>query len=112
MALPEKVVVGCTEFRVTETEGLVVFTATEGLVFGTHKSRVSFTRDGDGGWSVSIDQGSGHIGMIIGLYRVVEREYGANAGGHLTSEGRLTGPYSTRRTPRHPDFSEEDTDGE
>lgn len=97
MVLPEKVVVGCTEFRVTEAEGRVMFSETPGLALGAFKSRVSFTRDDDGGWSVSIDQGSGHISMVIGLYRVVEREYGANAGDHLTSEEKASDRDEARK---------------
>lgn len=99
MALPEKVVVGAIEFSVTEHEGLVVFSETYGLALGAFKSRYSFTRDTDGGWMVSIDQGAGWVSKVIGLYRVVEREYGGQAGGHLTSEGRLTGPYNPDLVP-------------
>lgn len=98
--LPETVVVGCIEYRVTEPEeGFVVFSETHGLALGAFKSRYSFTRDTDGAWSVSIDQGRGLVSHVMGLYRVVEREYGGQAGGHLTGEGRLSGPYNPDIVP-------------
>lgn len=49
MGLPESVVVGCIEYRVTEPEvGLVVF-----LALGAFQNRYSFTRDSAGAWSVA-----------------------------------------------------------
>ena len=103
MGLPETVRVNAIEYRVTESEGLVVFSESHGLALGAFKARYSFTRDSDGGWYIGIDQhGSGQRGSvsaIIGLYRVIEREYGAQAGGHLTSEGRLSGPYNPDLVP-------------
>ena len=50
MSLPEKVVVGCIEYRITEPEpGFVVFSEAHGLALGAFKSRYSFTRHTDGG---------------------------------------------------------------
>ena len=98
--IKDKVIVGCIEYSVTEPEeGFVVFSETDGLALGVFKSRYSFTRDTEGGWKVSIDQGSGCVSTIMGLYRVVERVYGGQAGGHLTDDGRMRGPYNTDLVP-------------
>ena len=79
MSLPAEVTVGALRWNVREHEGLVVFTEAYGLALGAFSARISFERErSSGSWEVSIQ---GHnqmarVGHLIGLYRVVEREYG------------------------------------
>jgi hypothetical protein len=99
--LPSTVIVGAIEYNVTEHEGLVVFRETHGLALGAFSSRYSFRQDREGAWTVAVDH-NGHLGRvstIMGLYRVVEAEYGAQAGGTLDENGRMQGPYRPELMP-------------
>lgn len=99
--LPSQVLVGACLWNVTEHEGLVVFREADGLALGAFARRYSFRQDRDGGWTVAVDHEGheGDVGTIIGLYRVCEAEYGAQAGGTLNEDGRLRGPYRQELMP-------------
>jgi hypothetical protein len=96
--LPEAVLVGATEWNVTEHEGLIVFRESQGLALGAFSRRYSFSRDRHSSWRVSVDNDDhrGYVSDIFGLYRVVEdaygaEDFGATYGGKLDANGRLTG---------------------
>lgn len=98
--LPDRVTIGCREFVVQESEGLIVFRETR-PIYG-FEDRLAFRRDGSNRWHVEIASSGGggaraecDVATILQAYRYVEAVYAGPFGGRLGEDGRARPPFGT-----------------
>ena len=96
--MPARAMLGATEYRIQESEGLICFVEAHGLACGAFASRMNFTRCDSNIWRVSCEGVC--VGDVLAAYREIEKVYGGPFGGTMNGEtGAARGPYNYSLMP-------------